>query len=167
MWVSSLGIGELHIRPAEIDDQDVVLQWMNKEEVWAMDSPEPFRESTDIESQWSDLIGLASAWMIDIEGAPIGHFGWVPHAKGLGEFYIVIGEQDHWGKGLGRGAMHWMLGTARRRKMSALYGRVLGHNVAALRFFNHCGFQPLAKTENYFRRNGELHDLHWIVHTLA
>ena len=141
---------------------------MNTEALWAMDCPEPFSEKSveEFDPRWSELVKLESAWMIEVDQKPVGHFGWVPHGVCMGEFYIVIGESSQWRKGIGQGAVQWMLDAARGRDMLALFGRVLGHNVHALNFFARCGFQPFAKAEGYFERDGKRHDLHWIVQHL-
>ena len=159
----------LQIRRAEIDDREAVLRWMNTEEVWAMDNPEPFSNKTaqEFHPSWSKLVTLSSTWMIDVDDCSVGHFGWVPHARNIGEFYIVIGDKTYWRKGLGKEAMRWMLAKAKLQDMSALYGRVLGHNKNAMQFFQYCGFVPIATSENYFTRDGETHDLHWIAHSLS
>lgn len=134
-----------------------------------MDNPDPFSNKTEeqFDPSWAELVSLPSTWMIDVDDTPIGHLGWVPHAERIGEFYIVIGDTSYWRQGFGKKAMRWMLTTAKRRRMRALYGRVLGHNTKALQFFQRCGFDPVAKSENYFERNGETHDLHWIAHRLG
>ena len=159
----------LQIRRAEIDDRDVVLSWMNNEELWAVDNPEPFsnKSAEEFDPSWNGLVSLSSTWIIDVADVSIGHLGWVPLTEEIGEFYIVIGDKTYWRKGIGRRAMAWMLATAKHRQLTALYGRVLGHNATALNFFRLCGFKPIARTENFFERDGLSHDLHWIAHSLS
>jgi RimJ/RimL family protein N-acetyltransferase len=159
----------MRIRSAAVADSATVLNWVNSEEVWAVDNPEPYRRKSqdEFDPSWHSVVKTGSAWMMEIDNQPVGHFGWVPQPTDVGEFYIVIGETDYWGMGYGRSAMEWMLSEAALRKLRALYGRVLGHNQNALKFFEKLGFDHVLKDRNYFERYGSKQDLHWIVRNLS
>ncbi len=155
----------MRIRTAAIADRDTVLKWINNEVVWAVDSPDPYQTKSREEfgPSWREIVDMGSAWIMEVDDKPVGHLGWVPQRQAVGEFYIVIGEPDYWGMGYGRQAMEWMLSEAALRELKALYGRVLGHNIGALKFFTAMGFDQISKDRDFFERDGAMHDLHWIA----
>ena len=158
----------ISVRPAHIRDLGTVLDWLNKEDIWRLDSPEPYTRRTrqQFAPQWQTLVDGGTAFIIEFRGRPVGHMGWVRHTEELGEFYIVIGETDAWGLGIGRSAMEALFRLAAGRGLAGLFGRVLGNNPRALAFFRKMGFTPCGHTRNYFTRDQQSFDLHWVKRSL-
>lgn len=159
----------VNIRRARYDDVETILAWSNNRAIWMVDNPADYqpRSLAEFKPQWQTLVDHGTTWVIELEGVAVGHLGWIQHAPEICEFYIILGEPSALGRGIGREAMTWMLYEARARGLDVLYGRVLGNNPHALRFFNRLGFELIGRSEQYFERGGIAHDLLWLQADLS
>ena len=159
----------MEIRAAAYDDATAVLAWVNDKLIWCLDNPEPYEEKSlaVFAKQWSAIVDQQQVFIIEQDAQAVGHMGWVVQAPEIAEFYIVIGEPQAWGKGLGRAAMELMFQRAAEAGLRALYGRVLGENRRALEFFQSLGFALTGVTENYYQRQQVSYDLHWVTRLLT
>ena len=155
----------INLRRAVVDDAATVLAWMNDERIWRMDNPAPYqpRALPEFEKQWARMVGEQTVWMLEVQDEPVGHMGWVHQGSTVAEFYIVIGEPDRWGEGLGREAMQMMVDAGLRDRLHVLYGRVLGENQRARSFFASLGFRDLYVSADFYERDGRSHDLYWVA----
>lgn len=94
---------------------------------------------------WYDgLAGRAdyAIWGIEYDGAPVGVMGLkhLDRDDGGAEYFMYLGEQSVWGKGIARWATDEILAEARSRGLTYVYGLVGKHNDRSLSVHTHLGF---------------------------
>lgn len=82
-------------------------------------------------------------WGIEHDGVPVGVMG-LKHLgsdDGGAEYFMYLGDQSVWGKGIARWATDEILAEARSRGLTYVYGLVGKHNDRSLSVHTHLGFE--------------------------
>lgn len=95
---------------------------------------------------WYD--GLAgrtdyAIWGIEHGGVPVGVMGLkhLDRDDGGAEYFMYLGDQSVWGRGIARWATGEILAEARSRGLTYVYGLVGKHNERSLSVHTHLGFE--------------------------
>ncbi len=140
----------IRLRAFEKEDLEIVLGWVNDEEVtqYLSDSLIYPVSRTD-EVKWLESISNANhkEKVLAIEtmsGKLIGSVGltninWVERKAEMG---IMIGEKDQWNKGYGSEAVREILRLAfEKMNLNRIYLRVFENNPRAIKVYERCGFR--------------------------
>ena len=122
---------------------DASYEWLQDPEMARLTmSPATTREQ---QRAWYD--GLAdrtdyAIWGIEHDGRPVGVMG-LKHLDaddGGAEYFMYLGDTSVWGQGIARWATGEILGEARARGLTYVYGLVGKHNERSLSVHTHLGF---------------------------
>ena len=148
--MSILTMPNIRLRAFEREDLEIVLRWVNDEEVTKYLSDSLiYPVSRADEMKWIESISNANhkekiLAVETLKGELIGSIGltninWVERKAEMG---IMIGEKDHWNKGYGSDAVREILRLAfERMNLNRIYLRVFENNPRAIRVYERCGFR--------------------------
>jgi RimJ/RimL family protein N-acetyltransferase len=138
-------------RPHSRDDLALRVKWLNNQEAikFAWDAKEPATEET--ESKWLDDYENNPGkkfFTIYSDDTPIGFIGLrkIDEAQGIGNVFILIGEDDYRGKGIGLIAMNWLIDYAFNvLKLDSLDLEVDKRHTHAIELYKSLNFQVVGE----------------------
>ncbi|WP_256010071.1 GNAT family N-acetyltransferase [Desertivirga xinjiangensis] len=147
----------VYIRPLVLCDSEVSYQWRNNPEVWKYTGARPDKVITpEIEREW-----LAACLARDDEyrfaiclkttGQYIGNVQLIQVKNKNAQFHIFIGDQQYWGKGIGKQATALTLQHAFENLMlDSVTLSVNKENHAAIEIYRKMHFQQMGEGEIFF-----------------
>ncbi len=143
-------------RKITINDLPYRLKWLNDPEVNKYLGHRT-RSSTDEEfhRQWFEDYQKNKSkeiFTIEIDGKPVGQVGLVDInlLDKNGDLYLVIGDKNYWGKGIGSSAMEYILDYGfNKLKLHKIWLEVLARNSIAIKLYEKYGF----KREGLYKDN--------------
>lgn len=157
----------VYLRALEPEDYKISVKWRNDDEINAMVSGPKYFVSSESEKKWVENKILynnrdvALAICVKENSQYIGNvylndINWINRS---GESAILIGEQNHWGKGLAFESLVLLLKFAFYEKgLNRLSAHVLESNKASLRLHEKCGYQKEGLFRHSVYKNGEFHN---------
>ncbi len=127
------------------------LMWLEDEEIRALTmAPVTTREK---QRKWFCSLSERRdylLWGVQMDGRKIGVVGLKNIAKKEGEYWGYIGEQDLWGKGLGKELQQFIVSTASEMGLKKLFLIVGKKNVRAIKSYEKFGFSIKPNTLNEY-----------------
>ena len=159
----------LYLRPAEMEDIEPFILWLNDQEVrrfLSRTSPlNKVREKDFIEGLYKDdreiVLGIVLKENDQLIGNMALHRISLPfrHAC-LG---IVIGDKSCWSKGYGTEALNLMLGYGfDQLNLHRIFLTVLSFNARAIRAYEKVGFRREGVFREHMYRDGKYHDVYYM-----
>jgi RimJ/RimL family protein N-acetyltransferase len=159
----------IRLRALEKSDLPAAVAWLNDPEVTEnllRDTP----LSMDVEEKWyQDMLQrpaeehvLAIEWMVDNDWQFIGTTGLhhVDWKNRIGEFGIMIGDKNQWGKGLGYDATVLMLRFAfHYLNLNKVFLYAIETNTRGIRVYEKAGFIHEGRLRQDIHKNGRYLDV--------
>lgn len=147
----------INFRPHTRDDLPLRVRWLNNKDAikYAWDSKTPATEET--ESKWFDDYENDPGkkfFTILFDDTPIGFLGVrkIDQVHGIGNVFILIGEDDYRGKGIGRIAMNWLIDYAfNDLKLDFLDLEVDKRNTHAIELYKSLNFQIVGEDDRDYK----------------
>lgn len=161
----------IYLRPVdEVDANDAYLSWLNDREVTLgmVSGRYPTTQSqlvSYIRSVNQNAQGVMLAICLNETGLHIGNIKIdnFDHPSGTCELGLMIGDKQHWGKGIAKSACRLVLGyafhTLNMRKVSLT---VYSNNPAAISVYRSIGFQEEGCLRQHVFSGGEYADKLWM-----
>lgn len=155
----------LLLLPLESSDAEVVLEWVNNEEIvrnfqfftGAISIEEEVRYIEDMEDSSTDLLlGIIEA------GELIGTCGLheIDFKNDTARLGVIIGKKEHWNKGYAREAICVLLDFAfSAAGLHKIYLNVFVTNQKSIRLYAEIGFQTEATLKGEYKIRGEYVDM--------
>ncbi len=137
--------GRVVLRPLEKEHLARCVKWFNDPDVTYFLGREASLTMEEEERWFSEYRSKVDEeiYAIEVDGAHIGNVGLhgIDRANRKASLGIVIGEKDHWSKGLGTDAMNTVLRYAfERLRLHKVNLDVIDYNERAIRVYERCGF---------------------------
>lgn len=108
--------------------------WLRDPEIQAMTGTQTFTEAD--QAEWfAGLEGRSDyfIWGVELDGLPVGAYG-LKHCDGASaEYWLYIGEKEHWSRGLGAWMVCEAVSRAREMGLRTLWARILRENTRSLK----------------------------------
>ncbi len=152
-------------RKLEEKDLPDRVSWFNKKEINQYLSSEA-RLGTTLEKQkeWFDRYIKNSdrkMFVIESDGRLVGNVGLtdISETDCNAGLFIVIGEKEYWGKGIGEQAIHFILDFAfNQLNLHKVWLYVCDANIGAINLYEKCGFKQEGRLKQMWRIDGEYYD---------
>lgn len=142
---------KLEFRPHGREDIDWRMKWLNDDEVRKyLGDASSKQTSREEQEKWMDAyLGNPQKkfFTIKYENKPVGLLGFndISKESGSAELFIMLGESEVRGKGLGRKSMEWMIEYGfKDLGLNKLELGVLRKNIPAVRLYEKLGFKKAA-----------------------
>lgn len=154
----------VYLRALEPEDYKISVKWRNDDEINGMIGGPKYFVSSEYEKRWvenrilNNNTDIALAVCIKENNQYIGNvylndINWI---NKRGESAILIGEQNHWGKGFAFEALVLLLKFAfYERGLNRVSAHVLESNKASLRLHEKCGYQKEGLLRYSVYKNGK------------
>jgi RimJ/RimL family protein N-acetyltransferase len=166
IWGDRIGLRPVKDTLADAEVERVY-RWRRDEQIlrWSGGTPTDFTlgEFRDHlrRERWRAEPNHRVFYIVTLTGELIGHVGLftIDWAKSEGEFGIVIGEPEYWGKGYGRDATQMLIRYIfTQTPLNRIYLGTFKDNLRAQRCFAACGFRVVGITSQYDPVAGEYID---------
>lgn len=147
---------EVYLRPLQISDVDILLEWENNPENWEVsDTKEVFtkKQIEDFVNSSHDIyINKQYRFMICLEqtNKPFGCidlFEFDEHQKRVG-VGILIGNEKERKKGYANQALHLLIDYCKKElRVSCVFCHIFKENTNSIRLFEKCGFRFIEERE--------------------
>jgi len=145
----------IYLRPLDIKDAETSVKWRNNPKIWRHSKFRPSHPITlEVEQNWI-LNCLRKnecrfAICLTENHEYIGNVQIVDIENGRGVFHLFIGEEKHWGKGIGKQATHLILNHAFSvLKLDVIKLEVHEENIAAQAIYRNLGFAESGRNGIY------------------
>ncbi len=162
----------VYLRPFDTNDVATLQRWMNDVSVTqylGRGFPVTAREETEwVERHGKDTKNVVLAIMATDGDQLIGSVRLhnINYIDRTAETGTLIGEKDYWGKGYGTEAKMLLLDFAfHTLGLHSVLSRVLAFNGRSLAYARKCGYEEVGTLPSWVFRNGERHDLLFLVVT--
>lgn len=121
--------------------------WMNDRELCRLFNRVYKPLTVETQKKWYQKVKKDKTqviFAIEVDGVYVGNIGFknIDKLNKKAEYYIIIGDRNYWGKGIGTSATEKILQYARKHlKLHKVYLYVDQSNMAAQRLYQKTGFQ--------------------------
>lgn len=157
--------GEVTLRRWRPEDEKEFLRWRNDPEVWETNEPGIMHlVSEDDFQSWFSMISRGnSSFAITLAGEEraIGSVGLtgIDHKNRHGEFFVLIGERELWGKGYAKKALKVVIRYGfNELNLHKIYGKVFSMNERATALYQSLGFKEDGRSRDHLWRHGQWWD---------
>lgn len=159
---------KIEYKPITIEDIKFRIKWLNDPEV-NFGLGTIVRKGTDEEfhQNWfkgyfeDEKEGKRKIFMIFADGKAIGQVGLLDINKydENADLYIVIGEKDYWGKGIGEMAINFIHDYAKRELgLHKIVLNVHARNERAVNLYKKVGYNEIGVSHDNIKRDGKFED---------
>jgi len=137
---------EVKIRPLQIADAYTSVKWRNDPEVFKY-TGNTYEHEIKLESELMWIQKVISnqnerRFAIIADGEYVGNIYLTDIQVNIGGYHIFIGNKDYWGKGVASAASRLIIEFGfRELNLQTIELKVRPENIAAVRLYNHLGFQ--------------------------
>ncbi len=131
----------VHVRPARLEDRDVLLAWRNDPSAYQW-----YREAAPVDGEAHDAWlgrllarGEDTMWLADLDGVPLGSVRLDLHEDGAADVSIVV-DAAHRGHGTGRLLLEWVEQQSPRLGVTMLVALVQEANTSSRTLFERAGY---------------------------
>lgn len=134
---------KISLRKIRVSDKKYFAKWWRDRELLKLTSGilKPISDQ-EVEKYFSKMITSKKDYhfMIALGSEIIGHLSLRQRPRDWFETQIVIGEKEHWGKGVGTEVIELLLEKAWRLGIRKIYLEVRPTNTRAIKAYKKCGF---------------------------